>query len=48
MTLPKGGNPRPEVYLTFHLLPRGASLAPVTPEDRARMSQLEKRLLSFG
>lgn len=39
---------RPEVYLTFHLFPRGGSFGPVTPEDRARMSQLEKRLLSFG
>jgi hypothetical protein len=39
---------KPEVCLTFHLFPRAAALAPVTPEDRARMSQLEKRLLSFG
>jgi len=39
---------KPEVYLTFHLFSRGTSLAAVTPEDRARMSQLEKRLLAFG
>jgi hypothetical protein len=39
---------KPEVSLTFHLFPRGASLASVTPEDRERMARLEKRLLAFG
>jgi len=39
---------KPEVGLTFHLFPRGGSLAAVTEEDRARMAQLEKRLLAFG
>jgi hypothetical protein len=39
---------RPEVGLTFHLFPRGASLAAVNPEDRQRMTQLEKRLVAFG
>ena len=39
---------KPEVGLTFHVFPRGESLASVTPEDRERMTRLEKRLLSFG
>jgi hypothetical protein len=39
---------KPEVSLTFHLFPRGASLSAVTPPDRERMSQLEKRILAFG
>jgi hypothetical protein len=39
---------KPEVGLTFHLLPRGGTLAPVTAEDRERVAQLEKRLLAFG
>ena len=39
---------KPEVGLTFHLLPRGGALAAVTNEDRDRMAQLEKRLLAFG
>lgn len=40
---------RPEVYLTFHVFPRtGASLAAVSPEDRDRMHQVEKRLQAFG
>jgi hypothetical protein len=39
---------KPEVGLTFHLFPRGLSMAAVTPQDRDRMSQLEKRLLAFG
>ena len=39
---------KPEVGLTFHVLPRGESLASVTLEDRERMTRLEKRLLSFG
>jgi hypothetical protein len=39
---------KPEVGLTFHLFPRGGALAAVTEEDRARMAQVEKRLLAFG
>jgi hypothetical protein len=39
---------KPEVYLTFRPFPRGGSLQPITPEDRARMIQLEKRLVAFG
>ena len=39
---------RPEVGLTFHLFPRGGSMAAVTPEDRERMTKVEKRLLAFG
>jgi hypothetical protein len=39
---------KPEVNLTFHLFPRGSSMAAVTQQDRDRMSQLEKRLLAFG
>jgi hypothetical protein len=39
---------KPEVGLTFHLFPRGGSMAAVTTEDRDRMSHLEKRLLAFG
>jgi hypothetical protein len=39
---------KPEVCLTFNLFPRGGALAAVTEEDRARMAQLEKRLLAFG
>jgi hypothetical protein len=39
---------KPEVGLTFHLFPRGASLTAVTAEDRERMTRLEKRLLAFG
>jgi hypothetical protein len=39
---------KPEVGLTFHLLPRGGSMAAVTPEDRERMTKVEKRLLAFG
>ena len=39
---------RPEVGLTFHLFPRGGSMAAVTPEDRERMAKVEKRLLAFG
>jgi hypothetical protein len=39
---------KPEVGLTFHILPRGASLSAVTPEDRERMGRLEKRVLAFG
>ena len=39
---------KPEVGLTFHLFPRGGSLAAVGEDDRARMAQLEKRLLAFG
>jgi hypothetical protein len=39
---------RPEVGLTFHLFPRGRSMAAVTQADRDRMTQLEKRLLAFG
>jgi hypothetical protein len=39
---------KPEVGLTFHLFPRGLSMAAVTQEDRERMSQLEKRLHAFG
>ena len=39
---------KPEVGLTFHLFPRGGSMAAVTPEDRERMTKVEKRLLAFG
>jgi len=39
---------KPEVGLTFHLFPRGQSMAAVTQADRDRMMQLEKRLLAFG
>jgi hypothetical protein len=39
---------RPEVDLTLHLFPRGASGSAVGARDRERMSQLEKRLLAFG
>ena len=39
---------KPEVHLTFHLFPRGSSMAAVTPQDRDRMAQLEKRLVAFG
>ena len=39
---------KPEVGLTFHLFPRGGSMAAVTAEDRERMNQVEKRLLAFG
>ena len=39
---------KPEVGLTFHLFPRGQSMAAVTQADRDRMTQLEKRLLAFG
>jgi hypothetical protein len=39
---------KPEVGLTFHLLPRGGALAAVTNEDRDRVTQVEKRLLAFG
>ena len=39
---------KPEVGLTFHLLPRGGALAAVTNEDRDRVTQIEKRLLAFG
>lgn len=39
---------RPEVGLTFHLLPRGGALTAVTAEDRDRMAQIEKRILAFG
>lgn len=39
---------RPEVGLTFHLVPRGASLAAVAAEDRERMTTVEKRLIAFG
>jgi hypothetical protein len=39
---------KPEVGLTFHVFPRGGALAAVGEEDRARMAQLEKRLLAFG
>jgi hypothetical protein len=39
---------KPEVFLTFNLFPRGGGLAAVTPEDRARMTALEKRLTAFG
>jgi hypothetical protein len=39
---------KPEVGLTFHLMPRGGSLEPVTAADRERMNQVEKRLLAFG
>ena len=39
---------KPEVGLTFHLFPRGGSMAAVTAEDRERMGKVEKRLLAFG
>jgi hypothetical protein len=39
---------KPEVGLTFHLLPRGGALAAVTNEDRDRVTVIEKRLLAFG
>lgn len=39
---------KPEVGLTFHLLPRGGALAAVTNEDRDRMTHVEKRLIAFG
>jgi hypothetical protein len=39
---------KPEVGLTFHLFPRGGSMAAVSAEDRERMSKVEKRLLAFG
>jgi hypothetical protein len=39
---------KPEVGLSFHLFPRGGSLAAVTNEDRDRMATVEKRLLAFG
>ncbi|HSD66831.1 MAG TPA: hypothetical protein VLF95_09030 [Vicinamibacteria bacterium] len=39
---------KPEVGLTFHLFPRGGSLAAVTDADREGMSRLERRLLAFG
>ncbi len=39
---------KPEVGLTFHLFPRGLSMAAVTQADRDRMAQLEKRLAAFG
>jgi hypothetical protein len=39
---------KPEVGLTFHLFPRGRSMEAVTPADRERMAQVEKRLLAFG
>jgi hypothetical protein len=39
---------KPEVNLTFHLFPRGMSMEAVTPADRERMVQLEKRLQAFG
>ena len=39
---------KPEVNLTFHLFPRGMSMESVTPADRERMAQLEKRLQAFG
>ncbi len=39
---------KPEVSLTFHLFPRGLSMAAVTQADRDRMAQLEKRLHAFG
>ncbi len=38
----------PEVGLTFHLFPRGTALAAVSDEDRARMTELKKRLIAFG
>ncbi len=38
----------PQVGLTFHLLPRGAALSAITDEDQRRMTELKKRLLSFG
>jgi hypothetical protein len=39
---------KPEVSLTFHLFPRGASLAAVSQADRDRLAQVEKRLLACG
>jgi hypothetical protein len=39
---------KPEVGLTFHLFPRGGSMAAVTAEDRERVARVEKRLLAFG
>jgi hypothetical protein len=39
---------KPEVGLTFHLFPRGASPAGVSNVDRDRMTALEKRLVAFG
>jgi hypothetical protein len=39
---------KPEVGLTFHLFPRGRSMAAVTAEDRERVTRVEKRLLAFG
>jgi hypothetical protein len=39
---------KPEVGLTFHLFPRGGTMAAVTEADRERMAQVEKRLLAFG
>jgi hypothetical protein len=39
---------KPEVGLTFHLLPRGGALAAVTEGDRERVSQVEKKLVAFG
>jgi hypothetical protein len=39
---------KPEVGLTFHLFPRGGSMAAVSAEDRDGVSKVEKRLLAFG
>lgn len=39
---------KPEVTLTFHVMPRGGGMTAVTQQDRERMSQVEKRLLAFG
>jgi hypothetical protein len=39
---------KPEIGLTFHLLPRGGALAAVTEGDRERVTQVEKRLIAFG
>jgi hypothetical protein len=39
---------KPEVGLTFHLFPRGGSMAAVTDQDRERVTQVERRLLAFG
>ena len=39
---------KPEVGLTFHVFPRGGTMAAVTTEDRERLGVVEKRLLAHG
>jgi hypothetical protein len=44
----RGNELKPEVGLTFHVFPRGASLSAVTDEHREKMKRFEKRLLALG